>query len=253
MRPATQEQLVRRMLAFGGLLLLLAGLLAAFSSFVVVAVVAVGLLLAAVAAGGVVLIRSLPIRQRLSTILESATRQARRLGRLTRDAAIVGTRHAKVELMRARRSFAAALRRVPEVLSARGRRREADRHNELGTRLRREGNAEQAAEQHRAALAIARELGDEQAEALTLNGLALALAQGGAEEAAVEHFDQARTVLRRLGDEEREGQVIANLGIVHHRQGREEEAVTLLRAALDKLPPSSPAHRRVEEQLRRAS
>jgi tetratricopeptide (TPR) repeat protein len=134
-----------------------------------------------------------------------------------------------------------------------GRSREALLLNEIGARLRREGAHEEAAEQHRVALTIVRDLGDEQAEALTLNSLALALAQGGAEEEAVQHLEQARAVLRGLGDEAHEGQVIANLGIVHRRQGHSEEAVQLLHEALDKLPPQSPAYRRVEEELRRAS
>jgi tetratricopeptide (TPR) repeat protein len=127
------------------------------------------------------------------------------------------------------------------------------RLNERGARLRRRGNADEAADKHRTALAIARELGDREAEAMTLNNLALALAQGGDEDAALQHFEQALTVLRQLGDEEREGQVIANLSLVHRRQGRSEEAVNLLNAALDKLPPESPAYRQIEEQLRRAS
>jgi hypothetical protein len=47
--------------------------------------------------------------------------------------------------------------------------------------------------------------------------------------------------------------VIANLASVRRRQGRDEDAESLLEAALDKLPPESPAYRQVEEQLRRAS
>lgn len=125
--------------------------------------------------------------------------------------------------------------------------------NELGAQLRREGEPEQAAQQHRAALALVRDIGDQQAEALTLNNLGLALAHSGAEEAAVEHLEQAVDVLRELGDEEHEGHVIANLGVVHLRQGHSKEAVSLLSAALEKLPPESPAYRRVEQELRRAS
>jgi len=113
---------------------------------------------------------------------------------------------------------------------------EARRLNEHGALLRREGNYELAAEQHRAALAIVRDLGDRQAEALTLNNLALALAHTGVP-TALQHFEQSLVVLRELGDEEHEGQVIANLGFVHRRQGRSEEADTLLHEALDKLPP----------------
>jgi tetratricopeptide (TPR) repeat protein len=131
--------------------------------------------------------------------------------------------------------------------------RQAQRLNELGAQLRRDGEYEQAAEQHRLALAISRDLDDRRAEALTLNNLALALVHTGGVAVAVEHFEQALVILRELGDEEHEGQVIANLGIVRRRQGRDEDAVTLLHEALDKLPPESPAYRQVEEQLRRAS
>ena len=51
--------------------------------------------------------------------------------------------------------------------------------NALGAQLRRDGEPEQAAEQHLAALAIVRDLGDPHAEAMTLNNLGLALAHGG--------------------------------------------------------------------------
>jgi tetratricopeptide (TPR) repeat protein len=133
------------------------------------------------------------------------------------------------------------------------RHRQALQHNELGAQLRREGDREQAAEQHRAALAIVRELGDRHAEALTLNNLALALVHTGSVAIAVQHFEQALVLFRELGDYEHEGQVIANLGFVRRRQGRDEDAESLLNAALDKLPPGSYAYRQVEEQLRRAS
>jgi tetratricopeptide (TPR) repeat protein len=131
--------------------------------------------------------------------------------------------------------------------------RRARRLNELGAQLRREGEYEQAADQHRAALAIVRELDDPRTEALTLNNLALALVHTGSVSVAVEHFEQALVLLRELGDERHEGQVIANLGFVRRRQGRDEDARSLLTAALDKLPPESSAYRQVEEQLRRAS
>jgi tetratricopeptide (TPR) repeat protein len=134
-----------------------------------------------------------------------------------------------------------------------GSRRDALMLNEIGAQLRREGAHEEAAKQHRVALAIVRDLGDEQAEALTLNSLALALAQGGAVTEAVQHLEQALVVLRGLGDEAHEAQVIANLGIVHRRQGHTEEALQLLHEALDKLPAQSSTYRRVEEELRRAS
>ena len=132
-------------------------------------------------------------------------------------------------------------------------RRQARQLNERGAQLRREGDYERAAEQHRAALAIVHDLDDPRTEALTLNNLALALVHTGSVSVAVEHFEQALVLLRELGDERHEGQVIANLGFVRRRQGRDDDARSLLTAALDKLPPESSAYRQVEEQLRRAS
>ena len=130
----------------------------------------------------------------------------------------------------------------------------AQQLNALGAQLRRDGEPEQAAEQHLAALAIVRDLGeDPHAEAMTLNNLGLALAHGGAEDEAVQHLEEARELLRDLGDDEYEARVIANLGLVHRRQGHDEEASTLLHEALDKLPPESQAYRQVEEELVRAS
>lgn len=128
----------------------------------------------------------------------------------------------------------------------------AHRLNALGATLRRNGAAEAAADQHRAALAIVRALGDRRAEALTLNNVALALAPTDDVE-AVKHLEQAATILRQLGDSQHEGQVIANLGMIHRRRGRSEEADRLLETALAKLDPETPEHRQVREQLRRAS
>jgi tetratricopeptide (TPR) repeat protein len=129
----------------------------------------------------------------------------------------------------------------------------AQQLNALGAQLRRDGEPEQAAEQHWAALAIVRDLGDPHAEAMTLNNLGLALAHGGAEDAALQHLEEARDVLRDLGDKEYEARVIANLGLVHRRQGHDDEAASLLHEALGKLPPESQAYRQVEEELLRAS
>jgi tetratricopeptide (TPR) repeat protein len=140
--------------------------------------------------------------------------------------------------------------REPEPVD---RRQQALRLNERGAQLRRQGDYAQAAEQHRAALASARELEDRSMEALTLNNLALAIVHTGGVSTAVEHFEEALVILRDLGDEEHEGQVIANLGFIRHRQGRDEDAANLLSEALDKLPPESAAYRHVEKQLRRAS
>jgi tetratricopeptide (TPR) repeat protein len=130
---------------------------------------------------------------------------------------------------------------------------EALRLNAEGSRLRRAGDAEAAAEQHRAALHFYRTLEDRRGEALTLNNIGLALASGGEDAAAVEHFEAAASILDELDDRHHEGQVLANLGATHLRHGRGDDATRLLQTALEKLEPASAAARRVEEQLRRAS
>jgi tetratricopeptide (TPR) repeat protein len=250
-RPVDREQLRRRVLAFAGIWFLLAGMLAAlgFSIFLLASLAL--LLLGGIVVAGLWLMRRHEIGQGLRSARGSIERASRkvgssldelnaphRLGRLASDVA------------QQARSALEPRQRKP---TAHDPRREALRLNELGAQHRRGGEYEQAAEQHRRALAIVRELGDEPAEALTLNNLALALVHTGGVTVAVEHFEEALALLRDLGDEEHEGQVIANLGFVRRRQGRDEDARSLLNEALDKLPPESPAYRHVEEQLRRAS
>jgi tetratricopeptide (TPR) repeat protein len=129
--------------------------------------------------------------------------------------------------------------------------REALSVNAAGTRLRREGSYAEAAEQHRVALALFRDLGDRRSEALTLNNLALALDRTG-DLAALQLFEEAATILGELGDEQHEGQVIANLAMAFRRRGHQEESAEVLELALEKLSPESSAYRQVEE-LRRAS
>jgi tetratricopeptide (TPR) repeat protein len=267
------------MLAFAGLWFLLSGLLLALSFVVVVLVAFAVLLLAVLAVAGVWLLRRFAVGERLSSALVWAgnaveglwrraralrgQRRVRRLGSRALETAARAPGRANMLLASGLRHYAIAVYRLriltSQLLGETGRlgpagpRHRALRLNELGARLRRQGEHEQAAEQHRVALAIVRDLGDEQAEALTLNNLALALAQGGAEAEAVQYLEQALVVLRELGDEQHEARVIANLGIVHRRQGHIEEAVNLLHEALNRLPPASPAYRQIEEELQRAS
>jgi Tetratricopeptide repeat len=150
---------------------------------------------------------------------------------------------------------ATTVQRLPRPAPPRptDRSREALRLNASGAQLRRNGSFAQAAEQHRAALAILRELGDRRAVALTLNNLALALSREGNEIAAVEAFEEAAAILHELGDRQNEGQVIANLGLAHRRHGRREESNDVLELALTKLTPASTAYQTVEAELRRAS
>lgn len=150
--------------------------------------------------------------------------------------------------------------RAAQTLEARAARRsEAARERQLGrlnaqgTEFRRKGDAAQAIAAHEAALQLAREVGDRNAEAMTLNNLALALGYAGDDQGAVVRFDEAASILRELDDPHHEGQVMANLGFLHGRSGRREQAIYCLESALGKLEPKSSAYRKVEEQLRRAS
>lgn len=158
----------------------------------------------------------------------------------------------------AQRSARAAAARAGEHASAAWptrtatvRHQEALRANVAGLRLRREGEYAEAAEQHRIALALFRDLGDRRSEALTLNNLALALDRAG-DGRALDLFEEAATILGELGEEQHEGEVIANLAVAFRRRGSAERSAEVLELALGKLRPDSAAYRKVEG-LRRAS
>ena len=249
--------------------LLLGGLLTALGLVVVVFAASALLLLVSLAVLGVRQLRGLELREgvrsatkatgsALQVAREKAPRapevhvreHARELG--TRARAAAAAAPARTESF-ATRTYQAMYRFRLLRLHSIDPGQRAQQLNALGAQLRRDGDAEQAVEQHRAALEIVRDLGDPHAEAMTLNNLGLALAHGGAEDAAVQHLEEARDVLRDLGDEEYEARVIANLGLVHRRQGHDDEAASLLHEALGKLPRESQAYRQVEEELLRAS
>ena len=197
---------------------------------------------------------------------EVRTRAAFYRAQTWRDAAKVSSRVVGIARSRARllrhHGFAAVAcaQRFGETLrghygarAAYGdRRSEATALNALGSELRRKGEFERAAEQHRMALALVRAVGDQRAEALTLNNLALAIDRGGGSRGAIEMFEQAAAMLSDLGDEEHEGQVMANLALAFRRHGSEQRCVGALEAALAKLNPQTNAYRKVD-QLRRAS
>jgi len=253
-RSVDREQLRSRVLAFAGIWFLLAGFLWALGFGVVLLFSLVLVFIGGVLAGVLWLQRRYRVERAFRAGAASIERVSRS-GKARMDE-LAPREHLKRYANGASRrahSFVETYHRKPAPAKV-DRGGEAHRLNELGAQLRREGAHDRAVEQHRAALAIVRDLGDRRAEALTLNNLALALVHtDGGVPVAVEHFEQSLHLLRELGDEEYEGQVIANLGIVRRRQGRDEDAESLLHAALDKLPPESPAYRQVEEQLRRAS
>jgi tetratricopeptide (TPR) repeat protein len=228
----TDPQATRRRLhAAGGLWLLFAGMLTAMSLFPVVLALSLLMLVAGLCVIGRDRVREIEVESALRAAQHSA---AAALGGIKARTAGLGIR-------------ALVSRIAPDDP-----RRRAAGLNERGRRLRREGNPSKAAAQHRAALAIVKDLGDRRGEALTRNHLGLALARCGAGDAAVEQLEHALHILRALGDEQREARVIANLGFVQRRRGHREEAVVLLQEALDKLSPESPGYRRVEAVLARA-
>jgi tetratricopeptide (TPR) repeat protein len=283
-RPADREQLRRRVLAFAGIWFLVAGMLAALGVTIVLLASLAVVLVVGVVVAALWLIRRYELGRAIRVARPSIERASERVGpsikqasgkvrpsierasgkvtpsieqasrklRTSFDELDAGQRLGRLA-NRAAQQARHALEVRPRPPAAPDPRRQARRLNEAGAQLRREGDYEGAAEQHRSALAIVRELDDPRTEALTLNNLALALVHTGSVSVAVEHFEQALVLLREVGDERHEGQVIANLGFVRRRQGRDEDARSLLTAALDKLPPESSAYRQVEEQLRRAS
>jgi len=257
-----RERVYRRVLAAAGLVLLVSGLLMALSLVVLGLAIFAATVLALLVAGTA----SLAHRVDVTPALEAAASLTAATGRTVRARTPQPrVRKGARNLATRAKASAAKVPRSPEAVMGSMYRvgllrvqpldpsRLAQELNELGARLRREGDPEQAAEQHRAALDIVRDLGDQRAEAMTLNNLGLALASSGAERAAVEYLERAVDVLRQLGDEEHEGQAIANLGLVYRRQGQADEAATLFQEALQKLPPASPAYRQVEKELARAS
>jgi tetratricopeptide (TPR) repeat protein len=250
-RPFDREQVRNRVLAFAGIWFLLAGMLTVLGFSIVLLASLALLFVGGALAAGLWLARRYRMGRAIRAAQVSIERGSRKL-RSSLDELDAGQRLGRLATGVAHQARGAVESRQRKP-AAPDPHRQLQRLNELGAQLRRDGEYEQAAEQHRLALAIVRDLGDLRAEALTLNNLALALVHTGGVTVAVEHFEQALVILRELGDEEHEGQVIANLGIVRRRQGRDEDAVSLLHAALDKLPPESSAYRQVEEQLRRAS
>jgi tetratricopeptide (TPR) repeat protein len=236
----------KRSVALAGLTLLVLGFL-----FVVGlgAVVVLLLLALATGAGAFVL---LGLTRRHKELGKRAMGRVRALGRARqagRHMLATGAQSARqhgTELWRKRR---VSPRRAPKHDA----RRQASSLNARGVELRRSDDFAEAIAAHTQALGLVRELGDREAEAMTLNNLALALGHAGDDDGARVRLEESATILRELGDEHHEGQVVANLGFHHARRGRREQALSCLEAALDKLDPKSHAYLRVEEQLRRAS
>ena len=200
-------------------------------------------------------------------VAAATTRMQRRARATTSHRAELRNHYARLQAAAGRQIMAAttqAQRHVHTATTAVGGRRdgwpmrtpvaregEALRANAAGAQLRRDGSYVEAAEQHRIALELYRELGDRRSEALTLNNLALPLDRSG-DSGALALFEQAAATLGELGEEQEEGEVIANLALAFRRRGSDERSAEVLEIALGKLNPESQAYQKVEG-LRRAS
>jgi tetratricopeptide (TPR) repeat protein len=235
----------RRFAAFTGLVLLVLGFLAAVGFGQLVALILLALL---VAACGIALValarRQHDLTSRVARSVRVIERARHASGRALASGALVARQRAD-DLWPKRSATPPAPASNPS--------QEAARLNARGIDLRRSGEYEGAISAHTDALELVRTAGDQSSEAMTLNNLALALGHAGDDQGALDRFEEAAAILRELRDDHNEGQVVANLGFLHGRRGRREQALFCLETALDKLEPGSPAHRRVEEQLRRAS
>ncbi|MGH3721510.1 MAG: tetratricopeptide repeat protein [Pseudonocardiaceae bacterium] len=85
---------------------------------------------------------------------------------------------------------------------------------------------------HEEALAIWRELGDQQGEAASLNAIGMAYLRWRQLGAAETHFKQARAVFQKIGSAHREAVVLVNLATVRYQAGRLIEAADDIRQAL---------------------
>ncbi len=95
---------------------------------------------------------------------------------------------------------------------------------------------EKAAASHEQALAIYRELKDQQGEVLTLLGLALAYRSLGKTDTGIARFEDALALGRELGDREAEAEASLGLGLAHHLLNRDREAIPYFERALALFP-----------------
>jgi tetratricopeptide (TPR) repeat protein len=110
---------------------------------------------------------------------------------------------------------------------------EATSLNNLGTVAQRQGEYEAAREYFEQSLEITRELGDRNGEATSLNNLGLVAQSQGDYEAAREYHHQSLEIERELGDRNGEATSLNNLGLVARRQGEYEAARDRLTTARD--------------------
>jgi predicted ATPase len=108
--------------------------------------------------------------------------------------------------------------------------------NDLGEKvLRVQGRMDEALDEHRSALELARQIADRWSEATCLRCMGSVHQQQDRPEQARELYEQALELFRQAGDRQTEGLVLGNLADLHENQGRLEEARELYEQALDLL------------------
>lgn len=250
-RTVPNERDRNRIAAGAGLIFVIAGCMIAVGLGVIVLGIAA---LTAVIVGGRIGLRAI----RAHVDARHAAKKIRGLGDRVKPIARTSAERVRETTTKVVAEAQAAGTRLSEQRPVRSRDRyrlqkEALRLNTAGSDARRRGDPQRASELHLEALEAVRELGDRTAEALTLNNLALALGAAGDEDASIARFSEAHAVACELGAPKYEGLIAANLATAYRRRGYEQQAVQFLHVALEKLPPSSGAYHRVEEELERAS
>jgi tetratricopeptide (TPR) repeat protein len=103
----------------------------------------------------------------------------------------------------------------------------------LGIAAWRQGRHQQAASQHRRALALFRAAGDRPGEARALGNLGLVEERRGRHQRAARHHRQALALYRAVGDLPGEANALSNLGMVEYVLGRYRQAAGHFQQALD--------------------
>ncbi len=82
------------------------------------------------------------------------------------------------------------------------------------------------------ALTIYQEIGDRQAEGITLNNIGLIYDTLGQYEQALDYDQQALTIMRQLSDQDGEGRMLNDIGLVYRSLGQYQKALDFLQQAL---------------------
>jgi CHAT domain-containing protein len=103
----------------------------------------------------------------------------------------------------------------------------------LGIAYRNLGQYQKAIEFHQQFLTIAREIGDRDGEAASLNNLGIAYKSLGQYRQAIEFYQQSLAIAREIGDKESEGLTLSNLGVLLVKQNQPELAIIFYKQSVN--------------------